>query len=210
MFNPTLDPINTMILGLVAAILMISLMSIMSQAVVRERESGTLEQMFVTPIRPSEYLIGKVAPYALLCRRAAEQAVAAIGMLWFKVPFNGSVWVVLRRARAVPAHLGGAGVARLAHLPNPPTGPAGTGFHHDPHDGAVRFHLPHRVDAGGDPTHEASPLRYALTVLRGSFVKGSGFEALLPRCGPWWVSLSSSSGRPSSPPVAGSLSEGVL
>ena len=39
---------NTMIPGLIAAILMLSVMAIMSQAVVRERESGTLEQMFVT------------------------------------------------------------------------------------------------------------------------------------------------------------------
>ena len=52
MFNPTLRPVNTMIPGLIATILMISMMVIMSQAVVRERERGTLEQMFVTPDQP--------------------------------------------------------------------------------------------------------------------------------------------------------------
>jgi ABC-type Na+ transport system ATPase subunit NatA len=66
LFNPSLRTVNTMIPGLVAAILMLSVMAIMSQAVVRERESGTLEQMFVTPITRGEYLIGKVTPYVLL------------------------------------------------------------------------------------------------------------------------------------------------
>ena len=94
MFNPTMDPINTMIPGLIAAIMMISLMAIMCQAVVKERESGTLEQMFVTPIRPTEYLIGKVTPYAVLAT-AQMLLVAGVGTLWFKVPFNGSIWVVL-------------------------------------------------------------------------------------------------------------------
>ena len=66
MFNPTLASVNTMIPGLVAAILMLSIMAVMGQAVVKERERGTLEQMFVTPIKPVEYLTGKVTPYALL------------------------------------------------------------------------------------------------------------------------------------------------
>ena len=78
LYNPTMASLNTMIPGLVAVILMISLMVVMSQAVVRERESGTLEQMFVTPITPTEYLIGKVTPYALLAT-AQMLVVAAVG-----------------------------------------------------------------------------------------------------------------------------------
>ena len=45
LYDPTLSSVNTMIPGLVAFILMLSLMVVMSQAVVKERESGTLEQM---------------------------------------------------------------------------------------------------------------------------------------------------------------------
>jgi ABC-2 type transport system permease protein len=73
---------------------MISSASVMSQAVVRERESGTLEQMFTTPITRGEYIIGKMTPYAIIA--AAQIAVvAAVGWLWFDVPFAGSAWVVL-------------------------------------------------------------------------------------------------------------------
>jgi ABC-2 type transport system permease protein len=54
------------------------------------------------------------------------------------------------------------------------------------------------------PLTYAVPLRYALTVLRGSFVKGSDFGRWPNRCGSWPASLSSSSGPPSSPPDVGS------
>ena len=55
-----------MIPGLIAAILLISMGAIMSQAVVRERARGTLEQMLVTPITRGEYLLGKVLPYVFV------------------------------------------------------------------------------------------------------------------------------------------------
>ena len=48
--------------------------------------------------------------------------------------------------------------------------------------------------------------KHALAMLEGL----GGLPALPEGFGPWSVSRSSSSGRPSSPPVAGSLSEGVL
>ena len=81
-FNPSLKTVNAMIPGLIGAILLISMGSIMSQAVVRERARGTLEQMFVTPITRGEYLIGKVTPYSLIAvvqdiseRKRAEEAM---------------------------------------------------------------------------------------------------------------------------------------
>ncbi len=184
LFNPTLDPINTMIPGLVAAILMISLMAIMSQAVVRERESGTLEQMFVTPIRPSEYLVGKVLPYALLATGQLS-IVALVGMLWFKVPFNGSLWVVV--VGLALFLLISVGLGLLVSLISRTRQQA--------QQALVFIMIPTMVLSGFifpiesmpdaiQPLTYAVPLRYALTVLRGSFVKGSDFGALAQ---PLWI-----------------------
>ncbi|HRC13373.1 MAG TPA: ABC transporter permease [Dermatophilaceae bacterium] len=184
MFNPTLDPINTMIPGLVAAILMISLMSIMSQAVVRERESGTLEQMFVTPIRPGEYLVGKVLPYALLATGQVS-IVALVGLLWFKVPFNGSFWVVV--LGLVLFLFVSVGLGLLVSLISRTRQQA--------QQALVFIMIPTMVLSGFifpiesmpepiQPLTYAVPLRYALTVLRGSFVKGSDIGAL---AGPLWA-----------------------
>ncbi|MGB8021278.1 MAG: ABC transporter permease [Candidatus Nanopelagicales bacterium] len=184
MFNPTLDPINTMIPGLIAVILMISLMVIMSQAVVRERESGTLEQMFVTPISPTEYLIGKVTPYALLAT-VQMSAVAAVGTLWFNVPFNGELAVVLV----------GLGLFMLTSI--------GLGLlvslvsrtRHQAQQTVMFIAIPTMVLSGFIFPIESMPqgiqaitllipMRYALVVLRGAFVKGSSFADL---AAPLWA-----------------------
>ncbi len=178
MFNPTLDPINTMIPGLIAAILTISLMAIMSQAVVRERESGTLEQLFVTPVRPAEYLIGKVTPYAVL---ALVQAgiVAGAGMGWFGVPFYGSPWVVA-------AGLGlfllvNIGLGLLVSLMSRTRTQAiqSTMFILLPTIVLSGFIFPiESMPEAIQPFTYLIPLRHALVVLRGSFVKGSTFSDL--------------------------------
>lgn len=177
-FNPTLDTINTMIPGLIAALLMISFSALLSQAVVKERESGTLEQMFVTPIGRTEYLIGKVTPYIGM---AIVQVcvVVAIGMLWFKVPFNGS-WLV------VAAGLGlflltcvgiGLFISLVSHT------------RQQAQQLVMFVLLPQMVLSGFifpvesmpawiAPVANVIPLTHALIVLRGAFVKGAGFEAL--------------------------------
>lgn len=178
MFNPSLKMVNTMIPGLIAAILMLSLMAIMSQAVVRERESGTMEQMFVTPISRSEYLIGKLTPYALLAI-AQMTIVALTGLFVFQVPFNGQVLVIgvglgLFLLTAIGLGLLVSLVSRTRQQAQ---------------QTVMFIMLPTFILSGFIfpidsmptwivPVTYFIPLRYALTVLRGAFVKGSGFDAL--------------------------------
>ncbi len=184
MFNPTMDPVNTMIPGLVAAILMISLMVIMSQAVVRERESGTLEQMFVTPITPTEYLVGKVTPYAALAT-AQMLVVAAVGTLAFHVPFQGSLAVVLV----------GLGLFMLTSIGMGLLVSLVSRTRHQAQQAVMFIMIPTMVLSGYifpiesmpstiQPLTYLIPLRYALTVMRGAFVKGSSFAQL---ASPLWA-----------------------
>jgi ABC-2 type transport system permease protein len=181
MFNPTLDPINTMIPGLIATIMMISLMAIMSQAVVSERESGTLEQMFVTPIKASEYLIGKLTPYAALAT-AQMLIVATVGTLWFKVPFNGSLAVVLVGLVLFMFTCIGLGllISLISHT------------RQQAQQAMMFVMIPTMVLSGFifpiasmpaliQPLTNLIPLTFAVQVLRGAFVKGSGFVALAPQ-----------------------------
>ena len=178
MFNPTLDPINTMIPALIAAILMISLAAIMSQAVVRERESGTLEQLFVTPVRPGEYIAGKVTPYAVLAL-VQMAIVAAVGTLWFGVPFYGNLAVVLLGLSLFLLVCIGQGllISLLARTRSQAV------------QITLFLMLPMIVLSGFifpiasmpeviQPFTNLIPLRHALDVLRASFIKGSGFAEL--------------------------------
>jgi ABC-2 type transport system permease protein len=66
---------------------------ITSLGVVRERQSGTLEQLAVMPFRPRDVFVGKVAPYFVV---AAIDLVVIVGVgAWlFDVPFNGSPWLL--------------------------------------------------------------------------------------------------------------------
>jgi len=58
--------------------------------VVRERQSGTMEQLAVMPFRPRDVFLGKTGPYLLIA--AADMAIVVVaGMLLFDVPFRGSV-----------------------------------------------------------------------------------------------------------------------
>lgn len=181
LFNPTLRAVNAMVPGLVATILLISVGALMSQAVVRERERGTLEQMFVTPITRGEYLLGKTVPYVLLAIIQVS-LVMVVGIYWFRVPFNGSLLVIgtgilLFLIAGIGQSLLVSTVSRTRHQAQQMT---------------MFILIPTMVLSGFIfpiesmpptivPLTYFIPLRYALVVLRSNFMKGAGFAALWPQ-----------------------------
>lgn len=90
LYNPSMLSVTFMIPGLVGLILQFQTLVLTSLAVVRERESGTLEQLIVTPIRPLELMIGKVVPYVVTATVASAIALA-IGRFLFGVEIVGSI-----------------------------------------------------------------------------------------------------------------------
>lgn len=179
-YNQSLRTVNTMIPGLVATIMMISVLAIMSQAIVKERERGTLEQLFVTPITRTEYLVGKVVPYAIL---ASVQAlvVAVLGTLWFRVPFEGSVWVVLTGLALFM--LTNVGLGLLVSLASHTRQQAQQTmmFVMLPTMLLSGFIFPiESMPAALQPWTSLIPMTHALRVVRGAFVQGAGFAALAP------------------------------
>lgn len=90
-FNPTMRSVNTMVPGLLAFILLMSVTSLVAQAVVKERERGTLEQMFVTPVSKSSYLTGKTLPYVVIAV-VEVSLIFIVGIAVFRVPFVGDMF----------------------------------------------------------------------------------------------------------------------
>ena len=90
LFNPSLKTSNVMIPGLAGLILVFIGTIITSLGVVRERESGTLEQLAVMPLRPRDVYLGKVVPYFVVAV-VDLVIVLAVGVTVFGVPFNGNV-----------------------------------------------------------------------------------------------------------------------
>ncbi|MEE4276718.1 MAG: ABC transporter permease, partial [Thermoleophilia bacterium] len=90
LYNPDLRTAVIMVPGLCGIILVFIGTIATALGVVRERQTGTMEQLAVMPFRPRDVFIGKIAPYLAIA--AIDMAViVAVGMLLFDVPFRGSV-----------------------------------------------------------------------------------------------------------------------
>lgn len=92
-YNPELQSAKFLIPGLIAFILMIVAVVSTALAVVRERELGTMEQIMVAPIKPSELILGKAIPYTLLALIATATILVA-GYLLFDVHIKGSFFLL--------------------------------------------------------------------------------------------------------------------
>jgi ABC-type multidrug transport system permease subunit len=92
LFNPSLKTSWVMVPAIIGLILTFIGTIITSIGLVRERETGTLEQLAVMPIKPSTVILGKITPYFLLASLDMV-IVTVLGMLLFDVPFNGNPFV---------------------------------------------------------------------------------------------------------------------
>lgn len=94
LFNPTLESANLFVPGLIGLVLTIVTGLMTAVSLAREKESGTMEILLVSPLRPWQIILGKVLPYLLL---AFANVVSSLLAAWlvFDVPFRGSVSLLL-------------------------------------------------------------------------------------------------------------------
>ncbi len=90
LYNPRLTTSWVMVPGLAGLILVFIGTLITSLGVVRERQTGTLEQLAVMPLRARDVIAGKIAPY-LMVAAVDLVIIILIGMGVFHVPFTGNV-----------------------------------------------------------------------------------------------------------------------
>ncbi|MBN2093295.1 ABC transporter permease [candidate division KSB1 bacterium] len=96
-YNPELKTIYFFVPGIIAMILIMISALLTCIAIAKEKEMGTLEQILVSPIKATEIVIGKVLPYILLAFLDGL-FIILVGVLWFGVPFRGSVILLLALA----------------------------------------------------------------------------------------------------------------
>ncbi len=93
-YNPELRSAKFLIPGLMAFILMVIIVISTSFSVVREKERGTMEQIMVSPIRPTELILGKTIPYILISLVSAH-LVLLLGAVLFGVVVKGNYLLLL-------------------------------------------------------------------------------------------------------------------
>src|SRR5580704_11684389 len=90
LFNPDSRSANFFLPGLTAIMLLNVTTFLTAFSIVREKERGTLEQLFVTPVKPFGLMLGKLLPY--LCVGFFELCLILTCMRFiFRVPIHGSV-----------------------------------------------------------------------------------------------------------------------
>lgn len=92
-FNEVNESRYFLVPGLIVLIMTLIGAFLTSLVVAREWERGTMEALFVTPVRPDEILLGKTIPYFALGMIGLTLCLLAAKFL-FQVPFRGSVAVL--------------------------------------------------------------------------------------------------------------------
>ena len=89
-FNPNLESPPFYVPAVITNILFVITMLLSSMAIVREKEIGTIEQVIVTPIRKSEFILGKTLPFVLI-GYIDVGLISLVSFLVFDVPVRGSL-----------------------------------------------------------------------------------------------------------------------
>lgn len=89
LYNPGLRSSYFFVPGLIALILIMISAMLTSITITREKETGTLEQLLVSPIHPLEFIIGKLLPYIFISFFIGL-LILVLGIVMFKVVFIGN------------------------------------------------------------------------------------------------------------------------
>lgn len=92
-YNPEGKSSYFIVPGILAIILIMICALLTSIAIAREKETGTMEQLLVSAIHPTEIILGKVIPYTLL-GILDSILIVLVSIIVFNVPFIGSVWLL--------------------------------------------------------------------------------------------------------------------
>jgi len=180
-YNPDLSSRCFFVPGVIGTLTTLLVITLTSFAVVREREIGTLEQIMVTPIRPAEFILGKTLPFFLIGLFDAL-LIGAVGTFWFQIPFRGNLFVLL--TGTVLFLICMLGVALLISTVSATQQQAmvTSFFVIMPTIMFSGFGFPIiAMPVWMQDCSYAIPLRYFLVVLRGTYLKGVGFDILWPQ-----------------------------
>jgi len=177
-FNPELRSIRYMVPGIICVLLMESMVVLTAAAIVREKEQGTMEQLIVTPIRAYELVIGKAIPFVGI-GYVNVTMVTLVGTFWFRVPIAGSLPLLFGLTGLFILTCLGMGLL-ASTISNTQQQAMMTGqFIFLPNLFFSGFMFP---IASMPPLVQKFtyliPLRYYITVVRGIFLKGVGWEIL--------------------------------
>ncbi len=179
-FNPNVESRLFYVPGVIASIAFLLPIILTAQAIVREREMGTLEQIMVSPIRSWELMLGKTFPFAMI-GLADAMMIALIGVFWFEVPFRGNPLILLLGNVFFLMSSVGIGLFISTISSTQQQAQISTFFFMMPAFILSGFAFPlENMPEWLQTITYVNPLRYFLIIIRGVFLKGNGLDILWP------------------------------
>lgn len=180
-FNDNLESRSYYVPGVAALMVLITTMMLSSMAVVREKEIGTMEQIIVTPIQRWEFILGKTIPFILI-GYINLTIVISVAMLWFDIPFRGSLPLLYAATGLYLMNTLGFGIFISTISSTQQQAMMSSFLFTFPAMLLSGFAFP--IENMPEPVRIATygnPLRYFLVIIRGIFLKGVGFQILWPQ-----------------------------
>lgn len=179
-YNPNLNSRWFFVPGVIGTLVLVTIVNLTAFAIVREREVGTLEQLLVTPIRPFEFIVGKTLPFFFV-GLIQVSVVAAIGLLWFKVPFAGNPLLLVAGTCLFLLSTLSIGLLISTICTTQQQAFASNFFVLNPMFILSGFSFPiSSMPQALQWITLVDPLRYFLIIVRGTFLKGVGIDVLWP------------------------------
>jgi len=170
--------------GLMGVVLTMTLVIITSLAITRERERGTMENLLITPVRPTEVLLGKILPYIVVGYIQMGLIVVAAKLL-FAVPFVGSLPLLFLVSFPFIAANLGVGITFSTIAQNQLQAVQMSFFFFLPSILLSGFMFPFQgMPQWAQWLGSALPLTHYLRVVRGIVLKGNTFVDIVPHMWP--------------------------
>jgi len=180
-YNPDLRSRWFYVPAVLGLVLMVMTLLLSAMGIVREKEIGTMEQLIVTPIRPWQLLVGKLAPFAII-GLIQLFLVSGVTVFGFGVPLRGSFLVLVGLSALFILASLGLGLLISTIVQNQQQAMMGA---------ALAVMMPMVLLSGLIFPIEnmpraiqlvtyAVPLRYYAEIIRGVFLRGSGLAVLWP------------------------------
>ncbi len=178
-YNPDLKSRNFFVPSIIALMIMVGTVIASSTSIVKERELGTLEQLIVSPVKPYQIVIGKLAPF-LATAAITTLNLLVLSALIFGVTMRGNLLLFFLLTLGFVATLLGLGLFVSTISKTQQQASFTTAF----------FILPPFLFLSGyafpieampewiQPVTYIIPLRYFIVIVRGIFLKGNGLAEL--------------------------------
>jgi len=183
-YNPEAITQYNIVPGLMGVVLTMTMVIITTLAITRERESGTMENLLATPVRPGEVIIGKIVPY-IFVGYVQVFLILICAKFLFDVPIVGSVPLLLALAFLfIVAHLT-VGITFSTIARNQRQAMQMGMFFFLPNILLSGYMFPFRGMPGwAQDIGEVLPLTHFLRIVRGILLKGNGLMEVAPEIWP--------------------------